>query len=103
MELPSLAYNGKFRLIVVSEGWISLVDEDVSALDTRPIAVLLNPPVVLGIQWDIASRPQFASVDGAVERVYQPASFRESAIIPSKQHRHSKCRNDIRWIQIDCY
>lgn len=49
MELPSLAYNGKFRLIVVSEGWISLVDEDVSAFDTRPIAVLLNPPVVLGI------------------------------------------------------
>ena len=102
MELPSLAYNGRFRLIVVSDGWVSLVDEDVSALDVRPIAVFLNPPVGVGAQCDIASRPQSASVDGPVERVHQPASLRESEIVPSEQHCHPKCRDGVRWVQVDC-
>lgn len=47
LELPSLAYNGKLRLISVREGWVSVKDVNVRDFEDRLVAMMVEPPVGL--------------------------------------------------------
>lgn len=48
LELPSLAYNGKMRLISVREGWVSVKDVCVYDFENRLVAMMVEPPVCCG-------------------------------------------------------